>query len=461
MQLFVTGLSHDTAPVGVRERLAIVPEALETWMKRVSGLPGVREAVVLSTCNRVEIYGVYADCDEALASVRALVIEEMRAGARDPGAEPPEQLYTRHMRERRQREAVLHLFRVAASLDSLVVGEPQILGQIKDAYDLAKSTGAAGPSLQQLFSQAFKVARKVRRETGIAQQRVSVSSVAVDLARQVWSGFAGRRVLIVGAGKMADLAARILQREGAVLTVTNRTLARAEELAARLGGGVEPWERLGDSLVRADIVFSSTGAREPVLRRALVAEAVRARRGRPLFLFDIAVPRDIEPEVGKLNGVYLQDIDDLQTIVRQNQGERAQEAARAAGMIEEEVNRFLAKARERGAGPVIAALHTRWRNVARAEADKFLAQVPDADERTRRAAVRMAESIVNKLLHEPSVALRKAAASEEDGPDVIESAQLMFGLRQVQALTSVPADEAGDEPAPVAAADTVKKAGPP
>jgi glutamyl-tRNA reductase len=292
---------------------------------------------------------------------------------------------------------------------------------------------------------------------------VSVSSVAVDLARQVWSGFTGRRVLIIGAGKMADLAARILQREGAALTVTNRTLARAEELAARLGGSVEPWDRLGDSLVRADIVFSSTGAREPVLRRALVTEAVRARRGRPLFLFDIAVPRDIEPEVGKLNGVYLQDIDDLQKIVKQNQGERQQEAARASGMIEEEVNRFLAKARERGAGPVIAALHARWGGVARSEADKFLAAVPEADERTRRAAVRMAESIVKKLLHEPSVALRKAAASEDDGPDVVEAAYRLFGLPQVQALASVPSEDGAedDDARNMPAVDGVKKAGPP
>ena len=222
-----------------------------------------------------------------------------------------------HLYVRSDSEAVHHLFRVASSLDSLVIGEPQILGQVKTTHDLALKSGTAGPILNLCFSRAFRVARRVRRETAIARNPVSVSSVAIDLARQVFGGFDGRRVLIVGAGKMSDLAARALQGQGAALTVTNRTPGRAQELAARMGGDVHAWEDLVGALAAADIVLASTGAREPVLTRALVAKAQKLRRGRPLFLIDIAVPRDVEPSCGELQGIYLADIDDLQKVAEQ------------------------------------------------------------------------------------------------------------------------------------------------
>ncbi|HEY0705731.1 MAG TPA: glutamyl-tRNA reductase, partial [Polyangia bacterium] len=331
MQLFVVGLSHRTAPVAVRERLAIEGSELEDRLRQVAALPGVTEVAIVSTCNRVEIYGAFSDADLALESLRAQMVAELEAhkrtlaGAHGESDESADVLYSKHIYTRVRRDALHHLYRVSASLDSLVLGEPQILGQIKEAFDLAARVGTAGPTLRTVFTSAFRAARRVRRDTGIAAQRVSVSSVAVDLARQVWGGFSGRRVLLIGAGKMADLAARALKQDGARLAVINRTRARAEELAGRLGAEVETWEHLGEALARADIVISSTGAREPVLRRAQVAEAQRARRGRPLVVIDIAVPRDVEPAVGDISDVILYDIDDLQEIVGENLKGRGRE----------------------------------------------------------------------------------------------------------------------------------------
>jgi glutamyl-tRNA reductase len=443
MELFVTGLSHRTAPVAVRERLAIVPAELEAHVRRLAAAAGMREAVVISTCNRTEIYGAFSDADQAQRSVREVLMAALVAGGPLPEAEDPEMVCARHLYTRERREAVLHLFRVAASLDSLVVGEPQILGQIKEAYELALRAGAAGPLLGSVFSQAFRVARKVRRDTGIALAKVSVSSVAVDLAREVWSGFKGRRVLIVGAGKMADLACRVLVREGATLAIVNRTQGKAEELAARLGGAALPWTKLGEALVRADIVFASTGAREFVLTHDLVHHASRARHGDPQLLIDIAVPRNIDPAVAALNGVILWNIDDLNQVVSNNQQDRRQEADRAEAMIEQEIAQFLARLRGRSAGPTIAALRAKATGVARSEAEKALAALPDADERTRRVIQTMADAIANKFVHAPSVALKKhSAEGNGDGVDLIEAAHKMHDLPPVQ---PVPDQAEGDD----------------
>lgn len=445
MKLFVTGLSHRTAPVAVRERVALDPAEIEDRVRQVATLPGVSEALIVSTCNRVEIYGAFTDAEKAQASLRTLFEGVLGTGGALEGLDDPTAAFGRHIYLRMRREALHHLFRVAASLDSLVPGEPQILGQIKDAFDLAARLGTTGPLLGNLFPRAFRVARKVRRDTGLAAQRVSVSSVAVDLARKVWDGFAGRRVLLVGAGKMSDLAARVLQREGATLAVVNRTRARAEELAARLGATVEPWEQLGAALVRADIVISSTGAREPVLKRDLLAEVQRARRGRSLVLIDIAVPRDVDPSVAALPEVFLFDIDDLQKIVAKNLDGRRQEADRAEAMIEEEITRFMAADRGRGAGPTIAALRTRAQGMARAELERALAGLPGADERTKRSMQAMLDGFLNKFLHAPSVALKKEAADNAEGVNLVEAVNRLFDLPQVESVAAVE-----DDAAPVA-----------
>jgi glutamyl-tRNA reductase len=443
MELLVIGLSHKTAPVAVRERLAIVPGELEAHVRRLAAAAGMREAVVVSTCNRTEIYGAFSDADQAQRSVREVLMELLVAGGPLPDAEDPEMVCARHLYTRERREAVLHLFRVAASLDSLVVGEPQILGQIKEAYDLSLQAGAAGPLLGSVFSQAFRVARKVRRDTGIALAKVSVSSVAVDLARQVWGGFKGRKVLMVGAGKMVDLACRVLVREGATLAIVNRTLSKAEELAARLGGAALPWDKLREALVRADIVFASTGARNFVLTHDLVHHASRARHGASQLLIDIAVPRNIDPAVVSLNGVILWNIDALNQAVADNQQDRRQEADRAEAMIEQEITQFLARLRSRSAGPTIAALRAKATSVARGEAEKFLATLPSADERTRQGIMRLAESIANKFVHAPSTALKKhSAEGNPEDVDLIEAAHRMHDLPPVQ---PVPDQTEGDD----------------
>jgi glutamyl-tRNA reductase len=454
MDLLVIGLSHKTAPLALRERLAVAAGELEAELRALVALPGLREAALISTCNRVEVYGAYSDPQAALAALRARLRSRARAagGGRpgsgeggegdDGGGELGGRLY-----ERVGREAVHHLFRLSASLDSMVVGEPQILGQLKEAHELAARAGTSGPLLAQVFTRAFRVARRVRRETGIARQPVSVSSVAVDLAREFWEGFRGRRVLLVGAGKMADLAARALAAQGARVAVANRTLARAEELAGRLGAEVEPWERLGDALGRADIVITSTGAREPVLGRSLVAEACRARRGRPLVLIDIAVPRDVDPAVRDLHDVFLYDIDYLQQRAARNLEGRRGEADRAEALVEEEVGRFVALERGRAVGPTIAALRARCLAVARAEAEKTIAGLGAIDERGRRAVLAMAEAIVAKLMHAPSVALKKGATGG-DGDELVAAVERLFELGPPEPVPARPVDAgAGEAPA--------------
>ncbi|MBC8134063.1 MAG: glutamyl-tRNA reductase, partial [Deltaproteobacteria bacterium] len=344
IDFLVMGLSHRTAPLGVRERLAVAPEQIAQTIRALASLSPVREAALLSTCNRVEVYAASPDPDAAIAALRLLLAE--RAGTSESELGP-------HLYVRVDVEAVHHLFRVAASLDSQVVGEPQILGQVKQAHDSAITAGVAGPVLGACFTGAFRIARRVRRETEIARNPVSLSSVAIDYAKKIFEGFTGRTVVLVGAGKMADLAARALRGQGAELLITNRTAARAEELAARIGGRVHAFEDLEGALVRADIVIASTGARQPVLTQALVARAQRKRRGRPLFLIDIAVPRDVEPGCGELSDVFVADIDDLQKQADEHHDERRGEAQRAEAMVEGEVARFLEAYRGRRVGPTI------------------------------------------------------------------------------------------------------------
>lgn len=425
VDLIVIGLSHQTAPVEVRERLAVIPGEIESHLQQLVKLPGVTEAALVSTCNRVEVYAASSDARAALAAVRehfhgGLAGSRAAAGGFDPELD-------RHLYERAGREAIHHLFRVAASLDSLVVGEPQILGQIKDAFELAMKAQTAGRVLGSVFPSAFRVARKVRRDTAIARQPVSVSSVAVEVARQYWSGFEGRRVLVVGAGKMSDLAARSLRASGATVAVTNRTATRAEELAQRLGCSVEPWNDLEGALARADIVITSTGAREPILGLALLQRVQKARRRRQLLVIDIAVPRDVDPAADDLEGINVWDIDDLQKAVDQNLEGRRQEADRAEAVVEEEVARCLAARRGNAVGPTITALRLRSIGIARAEAEKTISGLPGLDDRAKRALSMMAEAIVNKLLHAPQVALKKSASSEE-GESLLAAAHALFDL---------------------------------
>jgi len=434
IDLLLIGVSHKTAPVAVRERLTVEPDAVAVALAELTALAPVREAAMLATCNRVELYAAVDDADRAAADLAQVLAR--RAGV--PVSDLAEHLY-----QHRDAAAVRHLFRVASSLDSLVVGEPQILGQTKQAYDAAVQHGTAGALLRACFEEgAFRVARRVRRETAIARNPVSVSSVAVEFARTVVGDFARRRVLIVGAGKMSELAARTLRTHGATLTVINRTRARAEELAQRFGADVADWNDLSGAVTAADIVIASTGAQRPVLTLDLLRQVRKARRGRPLCLLDIAVPRDVDPAAGELADIYLFDIDALQKQASEHRAEREEEAAEAEAVVEEELGRFVKRWRSRQRGPVVAALQTHFHGIARAEVLRVSGGV---DEKERKARLDLAESLVKKLLHLPMTALR------DDDPDeavsLVQALQRLFSLSPVAAVPDAPAEADADKKA--------------
>jgi glutamyl-tRNA reductase len=435
IDVLIIGVSHRTAPVAVRERLAVVPEAMDATLAELAALPSVREAVLLSTCNRVEIYAAVADADRAAQGLVGVLAQRAGVTSLELGA---------HLYERRDTEAVQHLFRVASSLDSLVLGEPQILGQTKQAHEAAVRGGSAGAVLNACFQRAFRVARRVRRETAIARNPVSVSSVAIELVRQVFGDFAGRQVLVVGAGKMSELAARTLRTHGAALTVTNRTRARADELARRFGATASDWSDLTGALTRADIVIASTGAQRPVLTHAMLAQVQRARRGRPLFLLDIAVPRDVEPEAGTLSGVYLADIDNLQKVADEHSEGRKVEAAEGEAIVEQEVGRFVKAWRGRQLGPTVTALRAHVLGLAQAEAGRIAAAMPGLGERERRALLDLADGIAKKLLHAPQMALRN---DDTDGVSLVTAVQRLFSLQVVTAAATDTESEEDDPPA--------------
>jgi glutamyl-tRNA reductase len=433
IELLVVGVSHKTAPVGVRERLAVEPEAIRSTLVELNGLPGVREAAVLATCNRVELYVAVDNAEEAARGIAEALARRAEVAAGELG---------QHLYEHRDAAAVRHLFRVASSLDSLVVGEPQILGQTKQAHEAAIEHGTAGSVLNTCFQGAFKVARRVRRETEIAKNPVSVSSVAVEFARQIVGDFAGRRVLVVSAGEMAELAVRALRAQGATVTITNRTRARAEALAAEQGAAVQvvDWSDLAAALAAADVVIASTGAQRPVLTLELMTRVQRARRGRPLALIDIAAPRDVEPAVGDLDGVYVADIDNLQKVAGQHLEEREVEAAAAETIVDEELERFVKAWRGRQRAPTVVALRAHVMGILQAEANRLLAGLAHLGERDKKAIADTLEGAGNKILHQPQMALRH---DDDDGVPLVLAVQRLFALEVVAAA---PPQEAEAEP---------------
>ncbi len=421
-RLCVVGLSHKTAPVEVRERAAFPDDALAAALKQAVAIAGVGEAMIVSTCNRVEVYAGVDGGDSAEA-LRRLLVE-----ARGLPASLRAHLYT-HDGE----PALRHLFRVASSLDSMVVGESQILGQVKQAFQTAEAAGTVGPVLSRALPRAFSLAKRVRSETEVARSSASIASAAVDLAAQIFGELDGREVLVVGAGKMGDLSARHLKAAGVGrLHVVNRTAARAAELAERLGGTPAPWEDLDRLLGTVDIVLCSTGAAEPVIRAARVREVMRARKGRWLFFIDIAVPRDVEAGVGAIENVYLYDVDALETVVAQNRAGRAREATEAEAIVDEELQRFRAQERTQAAVPIIKALRARFLEIATAEAQRTLGKLQSPSERDKAQVQQLAESIVNKLLHTPLTALKREAQSAPDGGALSEAVRLLFELAEAE-----------------------------
>jgi glutamyl-tRNA reductase len=422
IDMVVVGVSHRTAPVALREKLTVLPEQFDATLRELATLPGVREVALLNTCNRVEIYAVTSDPETALRSVSIDLAR--RAGMLEAEIEP-------HLYTRLEREAVKHLFRVASSLDSIVVGEPQILGQVKTTFDTAARVGTSGQVLGRCAQGASRAARRVRSETEIARNPVSISSVAVQAAHGFFGDFHGKRVLVLGAGKMADLAARALRSHGAAVTVTNRTRSRAEELAAEVGGDVHDWADLQGALAKSDIVIASTGAQRPVLTRELMAHVQRQRRGRTIFLIDIAVPRDVEPEVSKIDNVYVANIDDLQEEAARALEGRQGEAQQAEAIVDQEVSRFLQSFSAGQLGPTVTALRTHVLGLAHGEVEKLLAGLGHLNEKDRNAIVAFADGLAKKVLHLPQMALKKDAG---EAISLVDAVKKLFDLRTAEAL---------------------------
>ena len=419
MAVFVAGLCHRNAPVELREQLAVEEDKLRALLRDVHGAGVLGEAIILSTCNRVEVYGV-ADTPGA---ARAEAFRHLcRHRGVDPRAVEP-LLYT-HLDE----DAVRHAFRVAASLDSMMIGEPQILGQVKEAFAVAQACETVGPVLHRLFSQAFTVAKRVRTETEIARHAVSVSFAAVELAKKIFSGLGGRAVLLLGAGKMGTLAARHLVDQGAYpVYVVNRTWARAQEMARTLAGTAVPMEELFTVMAAVDIVVTSTGAPEPLVRREAVERLMRARGPRPLFFIDIAVPRDVEASVNTLADVYCYDVDDLQQVVDANVRERVREAQRAEVMVDREVARYVATLGDQEIIPTIVSLRERLEEIRQAEVRRALARLPEASVETRATMEALSSAIVNKILHAPITKLRESSRAGA-GRSWLELVHELFGL---------------------------------
>jgi glutamyl-tRNA reductase len=420
MRVTVTGVSHKSAPVEVRERLAFPAAALEEAVGNLKARDGVSEAVILSTCNRVEIALSCEDGADSETTVGRFLLETRPV---TPDMVAP------YLQRFEGREAIHHLFRVAASLESMVVGEPQILGQLKHAYAVSKATGALSGTLDGIVTQAFRVAKRVRSETGIGQMAVSISYAAVELARKIFGSLASRTVLIVGAGKMSELAAKHLVRSGASrILVTNRTPGRAREMAELFQGTAVEYERFTGVLPEVDIVIASSGAPHYILRKEDMQRVIAARRNRPMFLIDIAVPRNIEPSVNEIDNVFLYDIDDLQEVVNANLRERGKEAAHAERIVAEEVERMVARLKVQEIAPTIVNLQARLEEIRAAEIEKMRRKLGPLTPQAEEAIESMTRAMINKIAHGPIAELRNQAG-QPDGAQVINAIRKVFHLR--------------------------------
>ena len=432
MHLFLLGVSHRTAPVEMREKLDFSSRDLGAAVEALATRASAAESVVLSTCNRSEIYVASSDPTQAR--------EELVQFLSEYHGVPPES-FTPHLFTYEDADAADHLFRVASGLDSLIVGEPQILGQVKDAFQTAADRRCTGPMLSKLFHWSFGVGKRVRTETALGEGAVSVSFAAVALARKIFGKLDGRRVLVVGAGEISTLTAQHLRGHGVgEIAITSRTAAHAEELADSVSGRTVPWEDMAGALGAADIVITATGSQRPIITRAQVETVTGWRRKDPLFIIDVAVPRDVEPSVGDIEQVFLYNVDDLQTIVQENISRRSAEIEQAEVIVRDEVGKFTAWQRSRGAVPTIVALRQRFEAIRKAELQrlegKLGALAPDAKARVDEVT----RLIVEKLLLEPTNQL-KALPDEETQVAYTEAINRVFGLRDEPAQPASDASE--------------------
>jgi glutamyl-tRNA reductase len=405
-EILIVGVNHRSAPVEVREQLAFSNGTIDEALRELRALPLIDEGVIVATCNRVEVVAATADGDAAVEVLAGFLAARERTTRA--------QLREHHLSVYRGREAVRHLFRVASSLDSMVVGEPQILGQLKDLYSRAHAAGSAGTVLHRCFHKSFSVAKRVRTETGVASKAVSVSSAAVELARKIFDHLEDKTAMLLGAGTMSELAARHLMAHGVRnLIVANRTFDRAVELAREFRGMPVPFEDFARYLHIADVIIGSIAADQYVLLPAQVQDVLRQRKYRPMFLIDLSVPRTFDPRINDLDNVYLYDIDDLGGVAEENRDQRGREAEKAQAIVEEEVDAFWKWLASLDAVPTIVALRDKMEAIRKAELKKTLASLRDLSPQEQEALDAMTTAIVNKILHGPITHLKQHERSRE------------------------------------------------
>jgi glutamyl-tRNA reductase len=421
VQLLLLGISHRTAPVDLRERVDFSARGVADALREVAARGSTHEVVIVSTCNRAEIYAACDDAAATRADLERFLGEFHRVGSDEIAP---------HVYDVHDLDAARHLFRVSAGLDSLVVGEPQILGQVKEAHSAAADAHTVGPLLNRLFHSSFAVGKRIRTETGLGAGAVSIGFAAVSLARKIFGALEGRSVVVVGAGEMGKLTALHMKSQGVQhVTIVSRTMAHAARTAETIGASAAPWEELDAAIGASDIVITATGATAPILTTARVEAVMRTRRNRPLFMIDIAVPRDVEATAGELEQVFLYNVDDLQATVRENLAKRTSEVTRAESIVAEEVDRFAAWFRSRGAIPTVVALRQRFESIRRAELDrlefKLSALPPDARARVEE----ITHLLVEKLLLTPTEQLKSLSDADTVGA-YSEALTRLFGLSE-------------------------------
>ena len=419
VNLILVGVNHKTTPVEIREKLAFTKGKIEKSVDHLFNFPDIIEHTILSTCNRVEIYA-RANCqDSAIKSIKQFICDFHELSLDE---------LEDHFYSYRNKEAVEHLFRVSSSLDSMILGEAQILGQVKEAYSLARDLRSTGLVLNQLFEKAFSIAKKVREETGIAERSVSISSAAVELAQKIFDDLDNRTVMLVGTGEMAELAAKHLISYGVkTVYVTSRTYERAANLARMLNGSALDFEAFKNELHRADIVITSTSAPNFIIKKEIVEKAIHERKNKPIFFIDIAVPRDIEPDVNDLENVYLYDIDDLQVVVSANIKEREKEVENAMNFISQEVTKFNNWVGALDAVPTIVEIRKKAENIRKQEIEKTLKKISHLSEDDKQLIHQMSSSMINKILHKPTIKLKQKTQSK-DGHVYLKAIRHLFHL---------------------------------
>jgi glutamyl-tRNA reductase len=429
VQILLVGISYRTAPVELRERLDFQARGVAEALRALAERGSTREAVVISTCNRAELY---VACDEAAATRQDLVhfVSDFQ------GVAPAE--IAPHVYEVIDLDVARHLFRVAAGLDSLVMGEPQILGQVKEAHTSATEARTAGPVLNRLFHASFAAGKRVRTETGLGSGAVSVSYAAVALARKIFGDLSGRNVVVIGAGEMGTLTAMHMKSQAVQhVTIVSRTMAHAARTAEAIGGAsAAPWEELDAVLGASDIVITATGAAAPILTKAHIEAVMRPRRNRPLFIIDIAMPRDVEAAAGEIEQVFLYNIDDLQTTVRENLARRASEVVRAETIVNEEVNKFGAWFRSRAAIPTIVALRERFEAIRRAELERLDFKLSSLPPEARARVDEITHLLIEKLLLTPTEQLKSLSDADTVGA-YSEALTRLFGLAEPEERRNV------------------------